>query len=94
MLTIQNYNKIVGLQVESWVVVHALQSDDYYYFGLSNRPNPKTAKTTVSIIRNSITTDGFYTVYKDSKNTGITLAPSRITNVDNMMNFFHTLLKY
>ena len=69
MLRIENYDKIVGKSIGEWKVLHCIEGDAYYQFGLSNKPNAKTAKLTISL--NRLENDnGFYCLYKDMKRVG------------------------
>ena len=69
MLTIKNYDKIVGKSIGEWKVLHCIDGFGYYQFGLSNKPNAKTAKLTISL--NRLENDnGFYCLYKDMKRVG------------------------
>jgi hypothetical protein len=73
MLTIENYDKIVGKSIGEWKVLHCIEGDAYYYFGLSNKPNAKTAKVTINLDR--VENDkGFYCLYKDLKRVGPSLS--------------------
>ena len=69
MLTIENYDKIVGKGIGEWKVLHCIDGGGYYHFGLSNKPNAKTAKVTISLDRVE-NDNGFYCLYKDMKRVG------------------------
>jgi hypothetical protein len=69
MLTIKNYDKIVGKSIGDWKVLHCINGDAYYHFGLSNKPNAKTAKVTISLDRVE-NDNGFYCLYKYMKRVG------------------------
>lgn len=69
MLTIENYDKIVGKSIGEWKVLHCIGGIHSYQFGLSNKPNAKTAKVTISLDRFE-NDNGFYCLYKDTKRVG------------------------